>query len=196
MSEHSVIVWDLQTVPDLAAAARLFDMEGAAEVEVREALGSGFPKHPLRSSFNPQGRTMVKHADRWPPAYYRAINQLADVIATFPPEKVPPSSCGRLQTIWRSLSIGDIGPITRPFVMPASLITASKSESGGENAGEPARAWRPRHAHVRSLKGGSNGPPTCHPRKCQTLPLWWHIQRHILCERGKELCSITAAQDD
>jgi hypothetical protein len=90
MSEHSVIVWDLQTVPDLAAAARLFDMEGAAEAEVREALGSGFPKHPLRSSFNPQGRTMVKHADRWPPAYYRAINQLADVIATFPPEKVPP----------------------------------------------------------------------------------------------------------
>ena len=33
---------------------------------------------------------MVKHADRLPPAYYRAINQLADVIATFPPEKVPP----------------------------------------------------------------------------------------------------------
>ena len=32
----------------------------------------------------------MKHADRWPPAYYRAINQLADVIATFPPEKVPP----------------------------------------------------------------------------------------------------------
>src|SRR5262249_28067098 len=79
-------------------------------------------------------RTMVKHADRWPPTYYRAINQLADVIATFPPEKVPPSSCGRLQTIWRSLSIGDIGPITRPSVMPASLITASKSESVGENA--------------------------------------------------------------
>ena len=47
MSEHSVIVWDLETVPDLAAAARLFDMGDAAEAEVREALGSGFPKHPL-----------------------------------------------------------------------------------------------------------------------------------------------------
>jgi predicted PolB exonuclease-like 3'-5' exonuclease len=47
MSEHSVIVWDLETVPDLAAAARLLDMGGAAEADVREALGSGFPKHPL-----------------------------------------------------------------------------------------------------------------------------------------------------
>jgi hypothetical protein len=55
--------------------------------------------------------------------------------------------------------------------MPASFITASKSESVGENAGEPARAWRPRHVHVRLLKGGCNGraphpPPTC--GKCQT----------------------------
>ena len=47
MSEHSVIVWDLETVPDLAAAARLFDLENATEAEVREALGTGFPKHPL-----------------------------------------------------------------------------------------------------------------------------------------------------
>src|SRR3984893_13446703 len=47
MSEQSVIVWDLETVPDLAAAARLFDLENATEAEVREALGSGFPKHPL-----------------------------------------------------------------------------------------------------------------------------------------------------
>jgi 3'-5' exonuclease len=43
MSEQSIIVWDLETVPDFAAAARLFDMEGASEAEVR----SGFPKHPL-----------------------------------------------------------------------------------------------------------------------------------------------------
>jgi hypothetical protein len=32
----------------------------------------------------------VKQPDRWPSAYYSAINQLANVIATFPPEKVPP----------------------------------------------------------------------------------------------------------
>ena len=47
MSEHSVIVWDLETVPDLAAAARLFDMGDASDAQVREALGTGFPKHPL-----------------------------------------------------------------------------------------------------------------------------------------------------
>ena len=33
--------------PDLAAAARLLDLGDATETEVREALGSGFPKHPL-----------------------------------------------------------------------------------------------------------------------------------------------------
>ena len=35
-------------VPDLAAAARLFDLEGAPEAQVRQVLGAGFPKHPLR----------------------------------------------------------------------------------------------------------------------------------------------------
>jgi 3'-5' exonuclease len=47
MSEQSVIVWDLETVPDLAAAARMLDMGNASEAEIREALGPGFPKHPL-----------------------------------------------------------------------------------------------------------------------------------------------------
>jgi hypothetical protein len=47
MPEQSVIVWDLETVPDLAAAARMLDLGDATEVAVREALGSGFPKHPL-----------------------------------------------------------------------------------------------------------------------------------------------------
>ena len=47
MSQQSVIVWDLETVPDLAAARRLFDLADADDAEVREALGSGFPKHPL-----------------------------------------------------------------------------------------------------------------------------------------------------
>ena len=47
MPEQSVIVWDLETVPDLAAAARMLDMPNASEAEVREALGSGFLKRPL-----------------------------------------------------------------------------------------------------------------------------------------------------
>src|SRR5499427_1382270 len=47
MGEQTVVVWDLETVPDLAAAARMLDLGAAPEVKVREALGSGFPKHPL-----------------------------------------------------------------------------------------------------------------------------------------------------
>ena len=47
MPEQSIIVWDLETIPDLAAAARMLDLGNAPEAEVREALGSGFPKHPL-----------------------------------------------------------------------------------------------------------------------------------------------------
>jgi hypothetical protein len=46
MPELSIIVWDLETVP-VAAAARLLVLPGAPEAEVREALGSDFPKHPL-----------------------------------------------------------------------------------------------------------------------------------------------------
>jgi predicted PolB exonuclease-like 3'-5' exonuclease len=47
MPEQSIIVWDLETVPDLAAAARMLDLGDASEADVREALGSSFPKHPL-----------------------------------------------------------------------------------------------------------------------------------------------------
>jgi predicted PolB exonuclease-like 3'-5' exonuclease len=47
MSDQTVIVWDLETVPDLSAAARMLDLGTAPEAEVREALGSSFPKHPL-----------------------------------------------------------------------------------------------------------------------------------------------------
>jgi 3'-5' exonuclease len=47
MSDQTVVVWDLETIPDIAAAARMLDLGTATEAEVREALGPGFPKHPL-----------------------------------------------------------------------------------------------------------------------------------------------------
>ncbi len=47
MSEQSVIVWDLETVPDLSAAARMLGLSDAPQTDVRAALGPGFPKHPL-----------------------------------------------------------------------------------------------------------------------------------------------------
>ena len=47
MPEQNAIVWDLETVPDLRAAARMLGMEGRSDDEIRAALGEGFPKHPL-----------------------------------------------------------------------------------------------------------------------------------------------------
>ncbi len=47
MAEQSVIVWDLETVPDLGAAARMYGIDPGDEAATREKLGSGFPKHPL-----------------------------------------------------------------------------------------------------------------------------------------------------
>jgi 3'-5' exonuclease len=49
MSEQTVVVWDLETVPDLAAAARMLDLPNATDAQVREALGTTFPKHPLHT---------------------------------------------------------------------------------------------------------------------------------------------------
>ena len=47
MPEQTVIVWDLETVPDLAAARRMLDLGGAPEAEVREFSGLGLPQTTL-----------------------------------------------------------------------------------------------------------------------------------------------------
>jgi predicted PolB exonuclease-like 3'-5' exonuclease len=47
MADGAVIVWDLETIPDLKAAARMLGIDPADEATTREKLGSGFPKHPL-----------------------------------------------------------------------------------------------------------------------------------------------------
>jgi len=47
MPEAHVIAWDLETIPDIAGAARMLDIEGASEDEVRARLGPGFAKRPL-----------------------------------------------------------------------------------------------------------------------------------------------------
>ena len=41
----SIIVWDLETVPDLAGFAAANDLVGKHDSEVREAIGDKFPKH-------------------------------------------------------------------------------------------------------------------------------------------------------
>jgi hypothetical protein len=40
MPEQSVIVWDLETIPDLAAAARMLDLSNAAEASILATLHS------------------------------------------------------------------------------------------------------------------------------------------------------------
>ena len=46
---NSIIVWDLETVPDLRGYAAANDMSASTDEEVREALGDKFPKHIYHS---------------------------------------------------------------------------------------------------------------------------------------------------
>ena len=45
----NVIVWDLETVPDLRAFAAANELIGKTDEEVREAVGDKFPKHIYHS---------------------------------------------------------------------------------------------------------------------------------------------------
>jgi len=45
----SVIVWDLETAPDLAGFAAANGLVGKSDVEVREVIGEKFPKHIYHS---------------------------------------------------------------------------------------------------------------------------------------------------
>jgi hypothetical protein len=45
----SVIIWDLETVPDLSGFAVANDLIGGSDAEVREAIGNKFPKHIYHS---------------------------------------------------------------------------------------------------------------------------------------------------
>jgi hypothetical protein len=41
----SVIVWDVETVPDLPGFATADDLVGKPDADIRAALGNKFPKH-------------------------------------------------------------------------------------------------------------------------------------------------------
>ena len=67
MAEHSVIIWDLETVPDLRAAARMAGIDEEETETARESMGSGFPKviadcHKVPGSIWDLGKTMAGHA--------------------------------------------------------------------------------------------------------------------------------------
>jgi hypothetical protein len=46
----SLIVWDLETVPDLGGFAAANDLVGKSDMEIREAIGDKFPKHIYRAN--------------------------------------------------------------------------------------------------------------------------------------------------
>jgi hypothetical protein len=63
--QPSVMVWDLETVPDLAGFAAANDLVGKSDVEVREAIGDKFPKHIYHSIVCIGALIAHREADHW-----------------------------------------------------------------------------------------------------------------------------------
>jgi hypothetical protein len=63
--KQSLIVWDLETVPDLAGFAAANGLVGKSDVEVREAMGDKFPKHIYHSIICIGALIAHLDADRW-----------------------------------------------------------------------------------------------------------------------------------
>src|SRR5215831_9428009 len=61
----SVIVWDLETVPDLAGFAAANDLIGKSEAEIREAIGDKFPKHVYHSIVCIGALVAHRESERW-----------------------------------------------------------------------------------------------------------------------------------
>lgn len=61
----SVIVWDLETVPDIAGFAAANDLVGKTNAEVREAIGEKFPKHIYHSIICIGALVAHREFDHW-----------------------------------------------------------------------------------------------------------------------------------
>jgi 3'-5' exonuclease len=61
----SVIVWDLETVPDLAGFAAANDLAGKPEADIREALGNKFPKHIYHTIVCIGALVAHRESDHW-----------------------------------------------------------------------------------------------------------------------------------
>ena len=64
MPDH-VIVWDLETVPDIAGYAAANGLTGKSDEEIREALGNKFPKHIYHSIVCIGALVAHKERDHW-----------------------------------------------------------------------------------------------------------------------------------
>jgi predicted PolB exonuclease-like 3'-5' exonuclease len=61
----SVIVWDLETVPDLRGFAAANGLAGKTDEEVRAAMGDKFPKHIYHSIVCIGALVAHREEDRW-----------------------------------------------------------------------------------------------------------------------------------
>jgi 3'-5' exonuclease len=60
-----ILVWDLETIPDLKGLAAANGHDGKTEDEIREALGDKFPKHIYHSIICIGAFIAHKDDDRW-----------------------------------------------------------------------------------------------------------------------------------
>lgn len=61
----SVIIWDLETVPDLKGFAAANNLTGNTDQEIREAIGDKFPKHIYHSIVCIGALVAHKESDYW-----------------------------------------------------------------------------------------------------------------------------------
>jgi len=63
--QPSVIVWDLETVPDLRGFAAANDLVGKSDADIRAALGNQFPKHIYHSIVCIGALVAHREGDHW-----------------------------------------------------------------------------------------------------------------------------------
>jgi predicted PolB exonuclease-like 3'-5' exonuclease len=62
---NSVIIWDLETIPDLRGFAAANDLVGKTDAEIREVLGNKFPKHIYHSILCIGALVAYREDDHW-----------------------------------------------------------------------------------------------------------------------------------
>jgi predicted PolB exonuclease-like 3'-5' exonuclease len=84
----SVIVWDLETVPDLAGFAAANDLIGKRDADIREVLGNKFPKHIYHTIVCIGALVACRESDRWTVSEKQLISAFCDKIAELTPQLV------------------------------------------------------------------------------------------------------------
>jgi 3'-5' exonuclease len=62
---NKVIIWDLETIPDLRGFAAANDLVGKTDAEIREVLGNKFPKHMYHSILCIGALVAYREDDHW-----------------------------------------------------------------------------------------------------------------------------------